>query len=193
MSDRIKKYTNKKIDYGDFLKHLNSDALNELLIKTGVPKEKIGEYWLRFLIQYRKPEYWKFSELTNGALDILNKVKNDGFKLAIVTGGIADDKSFKDELENFGIGKFFDISLPNRPSNKMDNEWRKSIQVKEILNTLKIEPSECILIGDYAADIKTAKDFGMKCIIVGKRKFHELKPDITLDSLSEGLKLEFTR
>jgi phosphoglycolate phosphatase-like HAD superfamily hydrolase len=190
VSDCLKKYTQKSVGYEELLANFNSDTMNQFLIKTGVPKERISDFWHEFLVAYRKPKYWKLSKLIEGAVDTLKKLKDKGLKLALITGGIADDEAFSKELNDLGIRKFFDITLPGNSSADIDKKWRKKDQVEKVLKFLRVKPQECVLIGDYVADIKTAQYFGMKSVLIGKRKSLHLKADLSLDDFSEGLDLK---
>ena len=188
--DSLRKYTKNTLDRNELLKSFNFDTVDQLLIKTGLTKEKIQNFWLDFLIGYRQQKYWKISKLIGGVVDTLRELKNKGLKLALITGGIANQESFSKELEYLGIKEFFDVALPGSGSEDIDKEWRKKGQVEKALDFLKMKPSECILIGDYVADIKTAKYFGMKSVLVGKRKSLHLDADLNLDDFSRGLNLK---
>ncbi len=190
VSDSLKKYIKSTVGREELLASFNSDTVDKLLIKLGLPKERINDFWFDFLVAYRKPKYWKLSKLIEGAVDTLKKLKNKGLRLALVTGGIADDEAFSEELNYLGIRNFFDIALPGSSSADIDKEWRKKDQVEKVLESLGIKPQECVLIGDYIADIKTAQYFGMKSVLVGKRKSLHLKADLNLDDFSEGLDLK---
>jgi pyrophosphatase PpaX len=190
VSNSLKKYIKSGVSREELLVSFNSDTVDELLIKTGVPKEKISDFWRTFLITYRQSKYWKLSKLIDGAKDTLSELKNKGLKLALITGGIADDDAFSKELNDLGIKEFFDITLPGNISADIDKEWRKKDQVEKVLEFLRVKPRECLLIGDYVADIKTAQYFGMKSVLIGKRKSLHLKADLNLDDFSKGLNLE---
>ncbi len=192
MKDCSKKYGIESfLDYEDYLPYFRSARLDGILAKIGLPKEKKLSYWNDFLLSYRQEKYWVFSELNEGAREFLTKLKKEKFRLAVITGGIAKQEDFKKELASFGIEKFFEIAYPNPVSNKMDSEYRKSPQLREVMEKWGMGPEETMFFGDYLADIKTAREVGTKFILVGKENSFELESGMRLGSLSEAININF--
>jgi phosphoglycolate phosphatase-like HAD superfamily hydrolase len=187
MNDSLKEISNKKIKYKSFLKNFKNGTANDLL--NDLTSKDLEYFWQFFLEIYRKPVYWKYSKLFNSVKYTLYKFKKYGFKLAVTTGGITTKKGFEEELKHYGIHDFFDIVLPNNSTNMTRDEWKKTLQIKIILSKLHIKVSECIFVGDYIADIKTAKELNMRYILFGGRNFKGIKPNFKAKKFKDIIKL----
>ncbi len=193
LNDAFKKYTKRNLDRKELIAHFISDiTVSNFLIDSGLPKEKLDACWQEFLLLYRKQKYWKLSKVIIGVTNVLKDLKNKGLKLALITGGITDNESLEKELNYFGIKIFFDFTLP-ASTYKKSSEWKKTEQIKKAVEFLSIKLEESVFAGDYIADIKAARELGIKFISVGKRKSPEFPADLYIDDFSKGLNLELLK
>lgn len=94
----------------------------------------------------------------NGILEVLNRLKSDGMKLACVSN--KNDEPAKILVEHFFPGLFDYVS------GAMEGVERKPSPepVRKCLDALGIENSEAVYIGDSDTDIKTAVNSGLDII-----------------------------
>ena len=94
----------------------------------------------------------------NGILEVLNRLKSDGMKLACVSN--KNDEPAKILVEHFFPGLFDYVS------GAMEGVERKPSPepVMKCLDALGIENSEAVYIGDSDTDIKTAVNSGLDII-----------------------------
>lgn len=107
----------------------------------------------------------------DGILEVINEIKKLGLKQAIVSNKPDDrvkdlaKKYFADTMEAaFGEMK----GIKRKPAPDVANA---------VIKELKLEPNECIYVGDSEVDIATAKNAGIRCISVawGFRTKKQLK------------------
>ncbi len=67
-------------------------------------------------------------------------------------------------LERFGFTELFEIAIH---AKTLAQPKPHPIVIETILDTLQVEPEEIILVGDSQVDVETAKNGGIKCVIVG--------------------------
>lgn len=125
--------------------------------------------------------------LYDGEEYVLNRLKADGIKLAVLTNKPqkAAENVCKKHLEKFGFdcicGQTEDMPLKPDPQSTL-----------KIIENFGIEKSECIFVGDGETDVLTAANAGIKCISVlwGYRKKEHLKAagaEIFVNSFAELL------
>ncbi|WP_408070583.1 HAD family hydrolase [Butyrivibrio sp. JL13D10] len=96
----------------------------------------------------------------DGIPEVLQKLKEHGYKLAIVSNKFMDatkelaELYFKDTID-VAIGETKDIKKKPAPDT-----------VIEAMRILGVVADECIYVGDSDVDINTAKNSGMPCISV---------------------------
>ncbi|MBE5845022.1 MAG: HAD-IIIA family hydrolase [Butyrivibrio sp.] len=96
----------------------------------------------------------------DGILDMIEKLKENGYKLAIVSNKFMDATKelaklyFKDTID-VAIGESKGIRKKPAPDT-----------VIEAMKTLGVTAKDCIYVGDSDVDIKTAANSGMPCICV---------------------------
>jgi putative hydrolase of the HAD superfamily len=89
-------------------------------------------------------------------------------------------------LETHGLDKFFDVVVVSAAVNKR----KPSPEIfQQALKKLSVDAAETVFVGDTVdADIKGAKDMGMKTIFIERRAQKEAEqicPDQTIKNLSE--------
>lgn len=91
-----------------------------------------------------------------GIAESLQKLKDEGFKLAIVTQ--KNEKFINNMLAVYrSIGKLFDTVC----ATNVDEEMEKSDMLKRVCADLNVQPSEAIFVGDSYVDAIAAEVAGM--------------------------------
>jgi putative hydrolase of the HAD superfamily len=126
-------------------------------------------------------EYVRIDEHTVEALRKLQRK----YKLGIVSNFAIPECVVK-LLETHGLDKFFDVVVVSGAVNKR----KPSPEIfQQALEKLSVDTAETVFVGDTVdADIKGAKDMGMKTIFIERRAQKEAEqicPDQTIKNLSE--------
>ena len=126
-------------------------------------------------------EYVRIDEQT---VEVLRKLQRK-YKLGIVSNFAIPECVVK-LLETHGLDKFFDVVVVSAAVNKR----KPSPEIfQQALEKLGVNAAETVFVGDTVdADIKGAKDTGIKTIYIERRAQKEAKqicPDQTIKSLSE--------
>jgi len=99
------------------------------------------------------------TEPTKGVIDLIKKLKQQGFKLGVATSG--HRKLAHYYLRKLGLETFFDtvVCAEDITRSKPDPEiFLKAAQ------RLGVEPSECVVIEDAKFGVEAAKKAGMKAV-----------------------------
>lgn len=195
------KYTTIVFDLdGTLLNTLDdlADSVNYALRENNLPERTINEIrrfignGVRILIRRSVPEgtseevYEKtFAMFENhyrgnsrnktapydGVLELMRELKNDGYKLAIVSNKI--DFAVKDLREEF-FSDVIDIAIGDSPDTNNKPEPDMVFKALKLLNS---EADEAVYVGDTDVDLETAYNSGMDCISVswGFRSREELE------------------
>ncbi len=144
-----------------FSKEINIDLKEEEIDELSDIMERVGKY----------------SEIYEDAREIIPKIKEDGYKIAIITNSINTaykhfEKKHTKFIDQFdAVVKSFDVNSI-KPESKI-------FQVA--LEKLKIKPEEVIMIGDSVyGDVHGAERLGMHAILIDrekKRKFYPKRVD----------------
>lgn len=171
-----------------------SYTLEELTPLIGTPlkdviKRKVGSESLAENLRERYKEiyvrnYLKNTKIYNGILELCKELKSKGVKLGIITlkyGSIT--RRF---LEELGISELFDIVV-----GEGDTELKPSpAPVLYACKALKVDPKDCIVIGDTVYDIISGKRANCTTVAVlwgygEKAGIMKAKPDYTASSPEE--------
>lgn len=131
----------------------------ECAVIEGTPSETIDEMLPIF------KEHYDIHCLDNtcpydGILDAMKKLKEKGYKMAIVSNKI--DSAVKELNEKF-FKEYVDVAIGETPGTK-----RKPApdMVEQALNELGSTKDEAIYIGDSEVDLQTARNSNLPCISV---------------------------
>lgn len=117
---------------------------------------------------------------------VLLKLKSSGIKLGIVT----DAPKLKAwlRLASTRLSNFFDIVIAFEDTKSLKPS---KLPFLKALNSLKIKPQECIMVGDWPErDIKGASSVGIKtCFARYGNPGKEAKSDYIINKISELLKI----
>jgi putative hydrolase of the HAD superfamily len=121
-----------------------------------------------------------------GALETLQKLKQMGVALAMITNGGSPVQRSK--IERFGLAHFFDYILVEGEFGAGKPDPRV---FKTCLEKLKVDPSQSWMVGDdLNRDIGGAKQLGIKGIWVDRRQKglpvdSKIKPDRIIKTIAE--------
>ncbi len=143
--------------------------------RSGIVTGATNAFCERFMEYVRIDEY---------ATKVLRKLQGK-YKLGIVSNFAIPECVLK-LLETHGLDKFFDVVIVSGAVNKR----KPSPEIfQQTLEKLGVDAAETVFVGDTVdADIKGAKDTGMKTIFIERRTQKEVEqicPDQTIKSLRE--------
>ena len=114
-------------------------------------------------IKYYRERYAKIGLFENSAIDgihdVLEKLKNSGYTLAVAT---SKPTCFAISIcEKYDFSKYFDIIM----GSELDGtRTKKSEIIYEVIKQLNAKPEEVVMIGDRKYDIIGAKEVGTASI-----------------------------
>lgn len=164
--------------FDEFLSH-SGDSIFNILSKMNLPLE-MADYYLNMI-----KENAGNVKVYKGINDLLKKLHEEGFKLAICTG--RDKKSTIQLIEMNDIHDYFNVVVC--ADDVMFPKPNPQILLQAI-DLLGIEKKYCVMVGDSCNDLICAKNAGVKSIAVewGDTKKEVLKlqePDIFVESPEE--------
>ncbi|WP_346940092.1 pyrophosphatase PpaX [uncultured Clostridium sp.] len=147
--------------------------------------EELVDEYIRYSLESHDKYIKSYDHVEEGLL----KLKNKGFKLAIVTSkrrGTA-----LRGLNCFDLEKYFDVIITPEDSKKHKPDGEPVLKACEVL---KVKPEETIMVGDSHNDILCWKNAGSKtCLVnytalnVEKIKTHN--PDFIIDKIEDLIEL----
>ena len=169
---------------------------------TGNPLENIfavlasdlstEELW-QLVLDYRK--YYMAHHLEHTTIQpstkmLLAKLKTRGLKLGIITGKYREPVI--DALSHFGISEFFDTVITGY---EVRNHKPAPDIVLEAAKRLRVNPKQCVVVGDSPLDVEAGKRAGSLTIAVSsnprsRRQMGKVKPTAIvtdLEAISEKL------
>lgn len=141
----------------------NFGELLQITLKREIP-DVDTDVAVDYYRTYQVNEACRFAKEFPGVREMLEVLKEKGFRIAIVTSRTA--VSTWNFLKQFGLTEFFDevISCDDTVMHKPD-----PAPILCALSKLGAEKDESIMIGDGAFDIKCANNAGVKSALVGWR------------------------
>jgi len=143
----------------------------------------------KFLDIYLKAYYGVTAEKTKpmpNVQDTINKLAKKA-KLALITMRYVPKEKIKEELERFGLAKYFqhvmtalDVHSP-KPSPEA---------LIKCVEKLCVQTRDCAVVGDSVADVRAGKNAGAKTVAVlsglfSQEELVKEKPDLIIESLSQ--------
>jgi pyrophosphatase PpaX len=121
----------------------------------------------------------------DGLLEMLEKLRSNGLKLAVFSSRAA---GFKASLDQAGVTKFLDVVVDASMVKKHKPNPEGLLKALELL---KVEPEKAAMLGDAVVDIEAGKAAGV-ALTVGvthgfglREALEKAKPDYLVDSLFE--------
>ncbi len=173
------------------LNPLTKRRFNELYSRASldeaIPKELQKNFWEKFLHDYGRTCSEKDSPFP-GVKNVLKVLKRKGLKICVVTGRACAESDVWTELKKHGLAEYVDAVASK--DVKVKDHFFKDEEVSRILAKLSVKPHECLIVGDYLADIETGKKMGSLTVAVlsggVKREVLEsADPDLVLESVND--------
>ncbi len=148
----------------------------------------IGGSEARKIAENINAQWWKFAEfhVYPEVKDTLQRLKQTGLKLGLVTGGFEEDIEMI--LPQTGLDKLFDVKVGVNTTGKRKPHPKA---FKYALKQLGVKPHEAVFVGDnFEADYLGAQKVGMMPVLI-KRKgppLQRLYTDSCL-KLPQGIKI----
>ena len=139
----------------------------------------------KFVDIYYKPVTEQIT-LIPGADKILEKLKEAGLTIGLVSNSIFPEKFHRSEMERFGLLKYFDFTI-----------FSSSVGIRKpgknifdmALKRAGVDSSKAIFIGDrFDADVGGAKNAGITSVLKyreGRENPDNIEPDFTILNLDE--------
>ena len=129
------------------------------------------------------------TDIQPDAIQTLNKIKNLGLRLAIVTNN--GRKATSIVTKKFGLKDFFDTIVTREDSEKLKPDGES---IKRAIEILGINPKEAIYVGDGVIDILAAKKAKVISValptgVSSIKNLVEAKPDYLIGTLKEIITL----
>ncbi len=195
-NETITKFGFNPISKGHFLSIFHSDKLNQFLFPDNEKwEEKRLEFWKAFLKAYQNATS-EADHLILGVHDTLVKLSKQHVPIAVITGRVSPQNKIKQELDRFGIGKFFKVIVSKEEVLPKATKTRHLIdrdnELKKAAENLKIPIQECIFICDYVGDVRSGKAVGVKTVAVlsgasARPILEAAKPDLIINSVADLL------
>ena len=142
----------------------------KILLKENINND-IYESCLYLFKDYYSKHYFDHVKPYHGITHLLNKLKNDGYKLAVATN---KSQQVATNLVQNIFGNVFDCIQGHEEGMKPKPE---KDTFEKIFDKLQIKPKECLYIGDTEIDELTSSISNVECILVtyGFRTKSQLK------------------
>jgi pyrophosphatase PpaX len=145
--------------------------------------EKVEELLECYRIVY--DEFWKEASVMEGAYEILDWLKSKGIKIGVVTDRRILIGYVKPTLEFLGLNKFVDVLVTRKETGEGKPSPKPFLFAS---SKLKVNPSNCLVIGDLPEDILAGKSAGMTTVAClngysERENILKAKPDFSIDKL----------
>lgn len=173
------KYLNKRFTFEEITKMFGPPeevALQNLL------GDKYSESVIKEFVHYYKTNHHRFAKLYPNIREILNFLKQKCVYLSVFTG--KGKSTTEITLEELRIIDYFDMIVTG---NDVINHKPSSEGIEKILNHFKVSKNQALMVGDSVADIKAAKDVGIKIAAAlwdsySKEKIQNMEVDFSFET-----------
>jgi HAD superfamily hydrolase (TIGR01509 family) len=160
--------------------------LEQNLPLQGLPK---GVSIERFLEEYLNAYYHATSSKTQPLPKVSETLTrlSEKAKLALITMRYVPKKMVIDEMERFGLAKYFQTVLTAMDTHEPKPSPEALIKCAIQLN---VEMCKCAIVGDSVADIRAGKKAGTKTVAVlsgifSRKELEREKPDLILENVNQ--------
>ena len=175
-----------------FERHYHLDDLSHRLPQGMALRE---DFWRRFLANLTAANH-ETQVAIPGVPEALDRLRTEGYAMAVATARLCPEDSIRRELEHLGMLHYFDDVLSNarvaaRAGWEKADTASKRVIIEEAAASLGLPPSQTAFIGDWSADIRSAKEAGcgMTIGVLSSGFKPEVllaeKPDALLGSVAE--------
>jgi len=144
-----------------FERHYHLDELSHRLPEGKALRE---DFWRRFLVNLTAANHETQFPIP-GVPEALERLREKGYAMAVATARLCPEASVRRELDHLGMLHFFDDVLSNarvaaRKGWEEEDSAGKRVIIEEAAASLGLPPSQTAFIGDWVADIRSAKEAG---------------------------------
>jgi pyrophosphatase PpaX len=156
----------------------------EIAIERLIGKVRINEAMDDFYSFYEE-HHPRMANAYDGIKEVLEFLKSKGLLLAIFTG--KGKRSTLISLDLLGIKNYFDIIITG---SDVENHKPSSEGISKVMGKFGLEPRQVLMVGDAVADVKAAREAGVKIAAVlwdsyGKDKVMEMDIDFKFHNVQE--------
>lgn len=118
----------------------------------------------------------------DGVYDILEDLKNKGYKIALASSSYKD--TIKKVMDELNFYHYFDFVISGE--DLKESKPNPEIYLKTV-EELGLIPDECLVVEDSTTGIKAAKSAGLYTVAIKDKKFYidQSQADICISSISE--------
>ncbi len=143
----------------------------------------------KFLETYLKAYYQATATKTKPIPNIQDTIKklSKKAKLALITMRHVSRKQIMEELNKFGLAKYFTYIITALDTHNSKPSPEALIKCAK---QLSIQTCECVVVGDSVADVKAGKNAGAKTVAVlsgifSREELEREKPDLILKNVNQ--------
>ena len=183
----------KPLSWDKFFEIYVADTLDDLIAKPSDRErgKKLHEFWMEFLHRYREND--PNGKLIPGVIEIFQSFSKKGIPIAVITSCIIPAAKLRKELTRFGVGKFVKEIVTAQDVLKnleAGNHFSKLEIFGLAAERLRVDPEDCVVVGDYWNDIRDGKAIGAKTVAVltGQMRRELLEkygPDAIIESVRD--------
>jgi phosphoglycolate phosphatase-like HAD superfamily hydrolase len=183
----------KRFSWAKFFKIYVADTLDDLIAKPSDEEreKKLHEFWMEFLHKYRDGD--PNGRLIPGVVETFQDLSKKGVPIAVITSCIVPAAKLRKELVMFGISKFVDTIVTSHDVVKnleAGDHFSKTQILRLAAEKLRVDPEDCVVVGDYWNDIRDGKVIGAKTVAVltGQMRRELLEkygPDAIIESIRD--------
>lgn len=124
------------------------------------PRDDFDELAKYFIDQYSSRNHE--CPLQEGAIETLRYLKNQGFRLAVVSA--SEIHLLNEQLKKYGISDYFDAvsGLDNI------NAGGKIESARSFMRRKRYSPDKTLMVGDTLHDGEVAKALGVRCVLIAR-------------------------
>lgn len=185
--DTLKAYNLPAVEKDLFMQKFKRNQLDEL-----IELEDKYTFWIAFLSLYCGA-HKELSKVFPGVEETLATLRRAGIKIGLITGRLCEPDEVLGELREQGLRNLFDAVVTKKLVVKLlkpGELFSRNQEIIQALEKLRANPARSVLVADYAEDLKSGKELGLKTVAVlsGSSDLDELRrisPDLILESVNE--------
>lgn len=178
-------------------KYLKRTFTNEEITSLFGPTEDvILKEWMKENYEHAREDYFDFyssqhdemADVFPGIVEALKLIKSKQIPIGIYTGKGKDSSVIT--LRQIGVFDFFDIVITG---DDVEEHKPSPEGIHKFVNNFKLNPAKVLMVGDAAADVKAAKEAGVKSALVlwdaySRRRYSNVSADFRFDTVEQFLK-----
>jgi pyrophosphatase PpaX len=185
--DTLRAHHLPPVEKDAFMEKFSMDQLSDFL-----RPEDEHAFWVDFLEAYNG-SYGELSRAIPGVREVLEKLRENGIKIGVITGRLCEPDEALAELRRLNFGDLVDAVVTKKlviSKLKPEELFSRSLELIQAMERLGTDPSRSILVADYVVDIQSAKSLGLRVVAVlsGSSNYESLRkmdPDAIIKDVTE--------